>query len=160
MLDTNIFNLLLDDEKFSLELLPNADGFLATPVQWKELCATKCYNRRLELCSKFDLIAPDIISVSFSWNVRGAGFDEGEWATEEETALYKSLKNVLDRITKEKGKCKKENNIKDVLIAVCAIKHEAKLVTSDPSLKEAIDECGFSRFVEYFPYCSRNSFPS
>jgi hypothetical protein len=57
---------------------------------------------------------------AFAFDVRGAGWDEGEWRND--ASAYNAMKAALDEAweklpTRKKKKSKKENNAKDALIA-------------------------------------------
>ena len=81
ILDTNIFNRI-QDGRFELSSLPNATGFVATLVQVRELEATRDEKRRASLLATFREIAPELKPAAFSWDIPGAGWDEGEWNTD------------------------------------------------------------------------------
>jgi len=140
MVDTNIFSNLVSGE-IRLESLPPDGEFWSTPVQWAELNDARG-DRRSQLLSKFKEIVDSkaIVPAAFSFDVRGAGFDEGEWRND--TSVYDALKTDLDEAwkrlpTKKKKRKKKGNNAKDALIAEAAMLRDFTLLTSDSDLAEA-----------------------
>ncbi len=111
MLDTTVFNRILDG-RFSVAVLPDVTGFVATKVQLSELKATNDPDRRAKLLSTFSDVAPDIEHASFSFDIPGAGFDEGCWRAEDHaTKLRTELEAMKPKL----------NNWQDALIAEAAL---------------------------------------
>lgn len=103
MLDTNIFNRILD-EKLQIHELPNADGFVVTHVQFRELEATSNPVRREQLLQKFHVISPErVLAESFCLDVAGAGLDEAKLSGDD-GKLLKSLEKSLDLLNKKNEK--------------------------------------------------------
>lgn len=134
MLDTNIFGNLVSGE-LSLADLPQDGDYWATPIQVAELRASSG-DLQQRLLSKFKEIVNSnaIVRVAFSFDVLGAGFDEGEWRND--ASLYDALKTGLD------AAWKKENNIQDALIAEATILHGLTLLTADKALAEVARKHG------------------
>lgn len=123
MLDTNIFNRVLDG-KFALSALPGS-SFAATKVQLEELKRTSDQVRRTMLLQKFEEIGPDIIPSSFSLGIAGAGFNEGTWSNGDDAQkLHAALEALRSKF----------NNWHDALIAEAAFIHGCGLVTADGDL--------------------------
>ena len=127
MLDTNIFNLIVED----IILLPNIKGFryYSTEVQYKEILGTKDNNRRDILLRSFIMINPEIIDSEtalwgeFLWGRRNFGY-----ATNDYTLIKQNLDNLE----------KKKNNKQDALIAEVAIKCNFILITNDSNFRIAL----------------------
>ena len=130
ILDTNVFNRILDGN-FSLNTLPDGSEFVATPIQYEELKATPDSNRLTDLLAIFQCIGPEIVNPSFSFDIPGAGFDEGAWSNND---LAKTIKTSLDCVNK------KPNNWQDALIAGAAKKHGCTLVTADKTLAKVAEQ--------------------
>jgi predicted nucleic acid-binding protein len=123
MLDTNIFNRVLDG-KFALSAL-SGSSFVATKVQLEELNHTSDQVRRTMLLQKFKEIGPDIVPASFSFDIAGAGFGEGTWSKDDDAQkLHAALEALRSRF----------NNWHDALIAEAAFVHGCGLVTADEDL--------------------------
>jgi hypothetical protein len=124
VLDTTIFNRILDG-RFSLATLPDACGFVATKIQLSELKATNDPDRRAKLLSTFSDVAPEIEYASFSFDIPGAGLDEGGWREDyHATELRTDLEAMKPKI----------NNWQDALIAEVALCGRYGLATSDRNL--------------------------
>ena len=123
VLDTNVFNRVLDGS-FKLSTLTDACSFVATTIQVRELEAAP-EPRRAALLATFAEVAPDLAPAAFSFDIPGAGFDEGEWGSD-------------DRVTKLRGALEalkpKFNNWQDALIAGVALKNGYGLATADGTL--------------------------
>lgn len=148
MLDTNVFNRVLDREVDLLSFVGKA-RFLATHVQIDELRATKNPDRRNELLAVFDQIVNQRVSSesivldtsrldeakvsganlvpteSAVWNVSKWG--QAKWG--DENSAYKAIRAELDRTNRAKP-----NNVQDALIAETALKNGYMLVTNDGDL--------------------------
>lgn len=77
--DTTIFNRIVDN-KFSLSSLPLDSIFVATNIQKEELKKTGIKDpiRCGELIAIFQSINLELLPASFSWDIAGAGWNEGE----------------------------------------------------------------------------------
>lgn len=133
MLDTNIFNRVLDG-RFDLSTLPGHD-YRATPVQYEELKACQDQARRASLLEVFQQIAPEIEPAAFALDVAGAGLDEGVFR-ERETAS--AVLSDLDATRK------KDNNAADSVIAEAALYGGHVLVTADRRLGEVATRHGIA----------------
>lgn len=130
MLDTNVFNKLLDGV-ITLDDLPKDASFLATPIQLLELDKTPDETRRSLLVSKFHELVQDTHKVKTTlWNYSSWG--EGAW---DKTECYQTLKVALD------SKKKKINNLEDALIAEVALIEGYILITADKTLSEVFEAC-------------------
>lgn len=148
MLDTNIFNHILD-EIFELSLFPSGATLFATKVQYEELKNTSNIIRRDKLLQTFIRIDPEIKPALFAWNIPGAGWSEGVWATGEESDFYDELYNELEKLKS------KPNNTQDAIIATIAYTKGYILVTedgilSDVARKKGITVCQFCRKTKSF----------
>ncbi len=134
VLDTVIFNRVLDG-KFSLSSLPEGSAFVATRIQLEELKKTPDLARRCDLLRTFHEIAPELIPASFSFDIKGAGFDEGKWSESDDSIKLRS----------DLGKIKpKPNNWEDALIAEVALEQKYWLVTADKNLANVARKHGVS----------------
>ncbi len=132
MLDTNIFNVLLDG-KIDLDKFPKDAEFIATAIQIQEIKNTKNLDRREKLIDKFNEIGTNRIpTTSAVWNITAWG--EGCYG---EGKLYK---NILDTINKKNKH--RINNYADALIAETSIINEAILVTADNDLAQVVNHYG------------------
>ncbi len=152
MLDTNIFNHLLDG-KIPLEKIRNLNGpIYYTHVQHDEILSTKDNFRRDALLEIFTKVLKTdiptestVIGVSrigkskipghklgtetAVWDVSRWG--EAKWGT---YGLYESIKIAL--------KTNKMSNIRDALIAETAIANKLILVTNDRNLMNVVNKLG------------------
>jgi predicted nucleic acid-binding protein len=147
MLDTNIFNKVLDGEislrQFAGRLL------IATGVQKAELSATKCARRRKDLLFVFDYdIAPQVVlASSFCFDIQGAGWGEAEWNDGSgRFAKMEAHLTCLDQKRgghqKEKGNRLMKNQVRDIVIAETSIKAGAFLISDDKNLRQVVKEFG------------------
>lgn len=133
LLDTNIFNQLVDD-RISFAELPTDGPLLATYLQMQEIGNTKREERRILLISKFQEINPQTVPVETSiWNVTPWG--EGKYGGN--SVLYEELLAELDA----KNNAKK-NNYADVLIAEVTIVNGHTLITADQDLANLVEGRG------------------
>lgn len=132
VLDTTIFNRILD-ARFSLAVISDACGFVATKIQLSELKATKDQDRRAQLLSTFSEVDLEIEHASFSLDIPGAGYDEGQWR-DGDTA--KELHSKLQAIKP------KLNNWQDALIAEVAFLGGFGLATADKILAKVARQYG------------------
>jgi predicted nucleic acid-binding protein len=131
MLDTNVFNWLVQGD-LVLEDLPEGD-FVATHVQRAELQATRADEKRNALLAKFSEIVTNVHSAPFSFDVAGAGFDQGRFT---DGVIANAIRGDLD------AKRKKRNNAKDALIAETALTNGFTLVTCDYDLAVVAEKHG------------------
>jgi len=126
MLDTNIFNRILDGE-VSIDVFCKSSIYI-THVQHDELKATNKDLRRKQLLEIFHLIEKKKISTeSAIFDV--SNFDEAKFS---DGILYEQIKKELDAVKK------KPNNIQDALIAETSIEKSLILVTTDRALQEIV----------------------
>jgi predicted nucleic acid-binding protein len=134
LLDTNIFNRVLDD-KFSLSTLPAGSSFFATKVQLEELRKTPDPIRRAALIKAFNDIAPELLSPAFAFDIAGAGLDEGSFRQDDRAAkLHADLEKIKSKF----------NNWHDALIAEVALLHGYILITTDRTLARVAERHGLS----------------
>lgn len=142
MLDTNIFNRLLDG-RVDISKLPDKYSFLATAIQLHELKATANSTRRAQLLEIFNQVAPEVVRTeSFAFDVPGSGFGEAKWNSDNGQRVT-SLKNALDSWKL------KSNNLQDALIAEVALVNGFGLITADEGLSEIAQQHGID--VQYVP---------
>ena len=143
MLDTNVYNKLLDNEICINGL---KGEFFTTHIPKDELNDTQKEERRKQLEAKFKEISHrELPTESLVWGTSKWGkakFSDGKF--------YKKLLNLLER-----AKPKDRGNIKDALIAETAVKNSFILVTNDVALQEAVKEIDpnfqvidFTKFIE------------
>lgn len=151
MLDTNVFNGLLDG-KISIRL-SHYLRLIALRIQMDELRATNPTERRQQLLAVFEEINPDIVLTStVVFDVEGAGWDEACWSDD-----IGGFELMLARLRELDRKDRGLNQVRDVLIAETTIKQDAILVTNDQKLQQlaaefggrAIDQPEFERMVAW-----------
>ena len=126
MLDTNIFNHILDN-KILIENFPENLNLFITHIQLDELEKTRDQNRRKMLLTIFKKIDQENIPTeSLVLSVSKLG----KAKLGDENGLYKKIKLDLDE------KEIKQNNKQDALIAKTTIKNGLILVTDDSDLLE------------------------
>lgn len=134
MLDTNIFNAVLDG---SMSIAP-CHRLLTTGVQAGELKATKDAARREALLRTFiDIDTSTIPASSMAFGVEGAGWGEAYW-----NDGSGNFQKMLGRLNELEPKKDKLNPVRDIIIAETAIKNGATLVTNDRSLRQVVLEFG------------------
>jgi len=137
MLDTNIFNHVLDGKISMLSL----DGrrLLVTDIQRDELAKTKDDARRTALLAQFGAVNPEVmLTASFAFDIEGAGLDQACW--NDGSGLYQKM---LARLRQLDPKSKNPmNQERDILIAETAIKSGATLVSGDVNLQQVVAEFG------------------
>lgn len=132
VLDTNIFNLLLD-EKISPLDLPSDESYFATHLQIDEIKKTNHTLRRDNLLSKFEEINPKILPTETCiWDI--SHWDHAKWS---DGKLFTELKNALDLRNKSK-----KNNPIDALIGETCIFNAYTLITADNDLSTVVKEYG------------------
>jgi hypothetical protein len=133
LLDTNIFNKLLDGD-LQFEQLPTDGPLLATYLQLKEIGDTNNTERRIALQNKFHEINPQPIPVESSlWNVTPWG--EGKYGGQGN--FYNYFLTELN----QKNKSKK-SNYADALIAEVVITNRYILLTADHDLAVLVTQKG------------------
>jgi predicted nucleic acid-binding protein len=125
VLDTNVFNRVLDG-RFTLSEIPDATGFVASQVQFCELGKTRDPVRRAALLETFHHINAETQPAAFSFDIPGAGWDEGKWT---DGQCASSLRSDLEALKP------KFNNWHDALIAEVALTNGFGLVTGDRNLE-------------------------
>jgi predicted nucleic acid-binding protein len=139
MLDTNVFNDVLDD-KISLASFAGR-RLLVIGVQADELRATPedpTTRRRERLLAVFAEINPEVLPASsFAFDVEGAGLDQAYW-----NDGSGNFEKMLSRLRELDGRNRNLNQLRDVLIAETAIKNRATLVSRDPGLRRVVSEFG------------------
>ena len=114
VVDTNIFNKLLDGDLLPINL-PSDGEFIATHIQIDELNNTKNIERRAQLFLVFATIAPRLVPTeSFALGI--SRLNQAKLSKKDN--LAKVIKNDLDGLNGGKS-----NNIQDALIAEVAKKH-------------------------------------
>jgi predicted nucleic acid-binding protein len=135
MLDTNIFNAILDGRARSTSLMGHR--LLVTGVQADELRATKKPERRTALLNVYMEIHPvSLPSSSFAFDIEGAGSGQANW-----NDGSGNFEKMLARLQQLDAKNKNASNqVRDILIAETAIKHRAILVSGDSNLRQVVSE--------------------
>jgi predicted nucleic acid-binding protein len=132
VLDTNVFNRVLD-RKFDVSDLPPGADLIASHIQVDELNATSDPKRREELLLVFKAHARTVVPTeSFVLSVSRLG--EARLGSGEE---YSAIRAELDK--RNRGR---PNNVHDALIAEIAIASGHTLVTADRALSEVAKERG------------------
>jgi predicted nucleic acid-binding protein len=133
MLDTNVFNYLVDRE-IEPSRVPAERQLFVTHVQINEIQNTRNSIRLQKLLAMFTAI--ESIQVPTASAVYGVSeFGECEFSSDD--GMFESLLRKLNDQNKSKS-----NNVLDVLIAETAIKHRLTLVTDDRDLSEVIRKSG------------------
>lgn len=132
ILDTNVFNQMMDDDVAIAHLLPGVE-LIATHIQWDELSATKNDERRCELQDYYrEVLDEQVATEAAAYGVSRYGqskYSDGE--------SYNEIKNRLDQLNNSKP-----NNVQDALIADTARIRGFVLVTHDQDLKTVAEEMG------------------
>jgi len=143
MLDTNIFNKVLDGQ-VSIDIFCKSSIY-ATYVQHDELEATNNVLRRKQLLEIFHLIEKKKIPTeSAVFDV--SRFDESKFSGD---MLCEQIKKDLDAVKK------KPNNIKDALIADTSIKNNLILITTDGPLQKIICKLN-GKAMSLSEFCSKH----
>ena len=134
MFDTNAFSWVVREE-ISVESLAQCGCFLyATHIQEKELKRTPDLIRRENLLKVFKFIEESSKVVM----TEGGIWDEVNWDN-----FTWTDDNALDDFLSDLDNCeKKDNNPRDALIAVTAIKKGFILVTNDRCLRKVVQQHG------------------
>lgn len=133
MLDTNVFNDIVEGRATVARLLP-IDGILVvTHIQRDELEATRDEARRERLRTVYGEIAPTRAPTESSiWEI--SRWDEAEWPSA--GGLFDQMLTALD------AKEAKPSSKRDILIAETAIRCGHVLVSRDSALRELVEEFG------------------
>jgi predicted nucleic acid-binding protein len=138
MLDTNIFNNLLDG-KYPRSILAGR-RLMITRVQSAELRKTKNALRRVELLTQLDELNPEVVlAESAAFDVEGAGWGQAKW--NDGTGLFQKLQERLQALDRRKRPTLL-NQVRDILIAEAAIENRAILLTGDRNLRMVVEEFG------------------
>jgi predicted nucleic acid-binding protein len=137
MLDTNIFNAILDGKAASTSL--KGHRLLVTGIQADELRATSSPERRAALLNVYKEIRPTSLpSSSFAFDIEGAGFGQAYW-----NDGSGNFEKMLARLRElDPGGKNAANQVRDVLIAETAMKNGAILVSRDSNLRQVVSEFG------------------
>lgn len=135
ILDTNIFNRIVDEE-FSAKEIGERATLCATHVELNELQNTRNEERREHLLNTFEAVdAKPSPTTSAVWGV-------SEWGGAEFTSEDSKYPNIVEELNKKNGG--KENNVRDALIGDTAMSLDLTLVTEDRHLFEVVAEAGGS----------------
>ncbi len=154
MFDTNIFNLIIDNQIDVHSLKDPNTVFIATHIQIDEIMKTPNEERRDYLISVFrELLndgSPDEVflfnGATLNANKRqirsteSAVWGHSRWGMAKWTrkdSLYESIKLKLDKLNNQK-----QNNIEDALITETCIKNSFVLVTEDRDLYNVAKQVG------------------
>ncbi len=137
MLDTNVFNAVLDGRV----LLAASVGRIlpVTGIQRDELGATAKPERRAALLAVYKEIRPTSLPASsFAFDIEGAGFDQAYW-----NDGSGNFEKMVARLRQPDHKNRSASNqVRDILIAETAIKNGATLVSGDSNLRQVVIEFG------------------
>lgn len=155
MIDTNIFNHLLDGKVDISALKSLGLKLYVTHIQYDELNKTPNAKRRSELLKLTSSLTDDsidtesmVIGVSRLDSSRissdvimteSAVYDVSKWGLAKftkENSLYETIRAELDK------KNSKPNNIQDALIAETSILNNLVLITNDKNLKLVVERIG------------------
>lgn len=150
MLDTVVFNRILDD-KISIALPTGGiSRLLVTNMQLAQLCATRDEQRRNNLLSVAKKVNPEkILAEAFCFDVDGAGMDEAKWC--ENIPEFEEMCThliTLDKKSKKKVKNPPLNQFCDIVIGLTAINIHAIFVSDDYNLQKVVKEKG-GRVIDY-----------
>lgn len=128
MLDSNMFDEVVDGN-IDLSLFEEYEAmFYVTPIQRTEL--KKADKPRAEkLMDVFNAVADDEKPSVFSYDMEGAGYDEGAYSSE-------TQREAMDAIREEHA----PNEAEDVNMAAVAISAGITFVTDDHRLQNALGE--------------------
>jgi predicted nucleic acid-binding protein len=155
MLDTNVFNRVLD-EKIDSKLLQGRKLFI-THIQRDELNKTNNDERKRRLLSVFAELIPlqsptssmvagvsvagaacpsssgEVPTASAAWDI--SRFDQARWKAEDN--IFEAMLRDLGYLNKNK-----RNNTEDILIAETALRNDLVLVSADRDLIEVMVKYG------------------
>ncbi len=139
MLDTNVFNGVLDGKALPASFANVRRILLVTGIQADELRATGKPERRAALLAVYEEIRPTSLPASsFAFDIEGAGFDQAYW-NDGSGNFEKMLARLRQLDPKNKST---PNQVRDILIAETAIKNGATLVSGDSNLRQVVSEFG------------------
>ena len=142
MLDTNIFNRLLDN-RLPLSMI-EGKYLITTHIQLDEISKTPNEIRRAELESLFKETKQERVPTESSvWDV--SRWDNAKW-TSEDSKYPEMLARLseLDKKSKKNAKEPETNRARDILIAETAIANGICLITADRNLATLCTEFGGS----------------
>lgn len=143
MLDTNIFNRVLDGQ-VCIDVF-SKNSIYITHIQHDELEATNNALRRKQLLEIFHLIKKEKIPTeSAIFDI--SRFDECKFS---DGILCEQIKKELDAVEK------KPNNIQDALIAETSIENNLILITTDRHLQEIVCRLN-GRAMSLSEFCSKH----
>ena len=127
MLDSNMFDEVVD-ENIDRSLLQNHDAtFYATPIQREELNEAGGARGR-ELLNIFHDITDKTQNSIFTFDTKGAGFGDGAFATEKQGKVYSNIRE-------EHAPGESE----DANMSAVAIAERVTFVTADERLQNALE---------------------
>jgi predicted nucleic acid-binding protein len=132
VVDTSLINKLVDGSVHATEL-PSDGVFLASHIQYDEICKTKNNLRRNELLHKFAETI-DVLVPTESFILDTSKLDEANLGLGN---LYSKIKSELDLTNNRKA-----NNIEDALISEIAMENEYVLLTADFHLYQVAYKLG------------------
>jgi predicted nucleic acid-binding protein len=138
MLDTNIFNKVLDG-RLSFQKLPSDGTYVVTHIQVDELNSTKDVSRRNQLLSQFEALPSErAMTTSFAFDI--SRLDQAKWG---DGVVFEVLKHALDIANDGKP-----SNACDALIGETCISNGFTLLTCDYHFAKAVEQQG--GLVQYF----------
>lgn len=137
MVDTNVFNWLLDG-RISLLDLPEGPRFI-THVQSDELRATKNPVRRDELLTQLNVVRTGVAPTeAFVWGTSAWG--ESKWGSGPKfNLMFAALRSIDQKPATDKTK---QNQLRDILIAETALETGLVLITADQNLARVMRDFG------------------
>lgn len=141
MFDTVIFNRIRDGQ-LPIESIRGRRVFV-TPVQREELRATPVTKKPEALLATLQLVNPEYVPATLTFDITGAGFDEGVFGDGgfDFDGMLASLRRRDEKLSKVKGQL---NQVRDILIAESALRITAILVSDDRNLRDVMVEFGGS----------------
>lgn len=138
MLDTCVFDNILDGKILFDDINDSNRIFYITPSQIVELSKCPDVNRRISLLLCMQRIRPELLShQSAVWDV--TFWNSCYWT--EEGNLYQKIKDYLDKHSLRNGE-PKPSNIHDALIGEVCLQKNMVCFTSDKHLKYIVEELG------------------
>jgi hypothetical protein len=136
MLDSNMFDEVVDGHITISSIEDYEATFYATPVQREEL-KNAGGKRAKNLLSVFHDVTDREEASIFAFDTVGAGFDQGTWANE-------TQRNVYDTIREAHAPGESE----DVNIATVAVTEEITLVTAENRLQNTLERTYPDSYLE------------
>jgi hypothetical protein len=127
MLDSNLFDEVVDGRITLSSIQDHEATFYATPIQREEL-KNAGGTRAKNLLSVFNDVTDKQEDSIFAFDTEGAGFDQGAWASETQGKVY-------DTIQEEHAPGESE----DVNMSAVAINEGITFVTADGRLQNALE---------------------